>query len=352
MSPDAALIEAVLAQLAAAPEGVSLPRLCKRLDVRMSVLMRTLAWLGEGSIGGVPGAGWVRTLEDGARTLARLTPAGRRHVVESSRTTPGCAQRRIWRWRNGQGEEVLDAVAEEMPIAMRYNGRSFAVMMATPCDLEDFALGFSLSEGLIADPAELFEVEINGHLEGMEIAMRVSEDAPAARLSSDAERLLPGRSGCGICGTRELEEMVQAPAPIASAAPVSAAALAAALEALPRHQAMNALTGSVHAAAWADAQGRIQLVREDVGRHNALDKLTGAMRREGRAGDDGLLLISSRASYEMVVKAARAGIGFVAAVSAPTALAIGLAHSAGVCLVGFARAGGYNVYTHADRLIR
>lgn len=350
LSPEAALIEALLAQLAAAPEGVSLPRLCKRLDVRMSVLMRTLAWLGEGSIGGVPGMGWVRTVEDGERTLALLTPAGRQHIEESSRNVPGCAQRRIWRWRNGQGEEVLDAVAEEMPIAMRYNGRSFAVMMATPCDLEDFALGFSLSEGLIADPTELLEVEIHEHLEGMEIAMRVSADAPAARLSPDAERLLPGRGGCGICGTREMEAMVRVPA-IVNAAPVSAAALATALEALPRHQAMNALTGSVHAAAWADAQGRIELVREDVGRHNALDKLTGAMWREGRVGDNGLLLISSRASYEMVVKAARAGIGFVAAVSAPTALAIGLAQSAGVCLVGFARAGGYNVYTHSDRLI-
>ncbi len=351
LSPDATLADALLAQLADAPEGVSLPRLCKRLDVRMSVLMRALAWLGEGRIGGVPGAGWVRTVEDGARTLALLTPAGRQRLAESSPAAPGCARRRIWRWRQGHGEEMFDAVAEEVPVAMRYNGRSFAVMMATPCDLEDFALGFSLSEGLIAHPRELLDVEIHERMEGIEIAMRVSGDAPAARLPPDAERLLPGRGGCGICGTRELEEMLRPPAPVVGATAVSAAALAFALEALPQHQAMNALTGSIHAAAWADAQGRILRVREDVGRHNALDKLTGALRREGRATDAGMLLISSRASYEMITKAARAGIGFVAAVSAPTALAIELAHGAGVCLVGFARAGGYNVYTHPDRLV-
>jgi len=238
-----------------------------------------------------------------------------------------------------------------VPVAMRYNGRSFAVMMATPCDLEDFALGFSLSERLIGDPRELLDVDIREHMEGIELSMRVSDDAPAARLEPDAQRLLPGRGGCGICGTRELEDVVRLPAPLAGTHAFSAAALRRALDALSRHQPMNAVTGSTHAAAWADADGNILLVREDVGRHNALDKLTGAMRRQGHAADAGMLLISSRASYEMVTKAARAGIGLVAAVSAPTALAIGLARSAGVCLVGFARASGYNVYTHPERLL-
>ena len=269
----------------------------------------------------------------------------------TSITTPGCAQRHIWRWRDGRGEDVLDAVAEEVPVAMRYNGQSFAVMMATPCDLHDFALGFSLSEGLIADPGELLGVDIHEHMEGIELSMRVSDAAPAARLQPDVERLLPGRGSCGICGTRELEDVVRPPAPLVRARSFSATALRHALDTLSRHQPMNAQTGAIHAAAWADPDGKILLVREDVGRHNALDKLTGAMRREGRAADAGMLLISSRASYEMVIKAARAGIGLVAAVSAPTALAISLARSAGVCLIGFARAHGYNVYTHPERLL-
>lgn len=271
--------------------------------------------------------------------------------TDSSALPSGCAQRRIWRWRHGHGEEALDAVAEEVPIAMHYNGQHFAVMMATPCDLEDFALGFSLSEGLIADATQLLAVQVRQHMEGIELAMRVSGDAPAARLSPEAERLLHGRGGCGICGTREMENLLRPPEPVANTRHVSVAALARALDALPRHQPMNALTGAIHAAAWADAQGRILLVREDVGRHNALDKLIGAMHREGVDASAGMLLISSRASYEMVTKAARAGIAFIAAISAPTALAISLARSANVCLIGFARAGGYNVYTFPERLL-
>lgn len=271
--------------------------------------------------------------------------------TDSSPTQPpGYVHRRIWRWRHDQGEETLDAVAEEVPIAMHYNGQHFAVMMATPCDLDDFALGFSLSEGLISHPRQLLSVEIHERMEGMTLAMHVSPEAPAACLKPDAQRLLPGRGGCGVCGTRELEDVVRLPEPVAARRMFSTAALARALDALPHHQPMNALTGSIHAAAWADADGHILLVREDVGRHNALDKLIGAMQRERHAPDAGMLLISSRASYEMVTKAARAGIGFIAAVSAPTALAISLARSANVCLLGFARASGCNVYTHPERL--
>lgn len=264
--------------------------------------------------------------------------------------TPGCTQRRVWRWRQGTGQEASDSVAEEVPIAMHYNGHPFAVMMATPCDLEDFALGFSLSEALIKQPCQLLGVDIHHHMEGIELAMRVSPDAPAAHLSPEHERLLPGRGGCGICGTRMLEDAVRAPAPLTHTRTFSVTALRHALDALPEHQPMNALTGATHAAAWADAEGNILLVREDVGRHNALDKLIGVMCREDHAADAGMLLISSRASYEMVTKAARAGIGLIAAISAPTALAIGLARSAGICLVGFARANGYNVYSMEDRL--
>ncbi len=263
---------------------------------------------------------------------------------------PGCVARRIQRRRAQATETAIDLLAEETPVAMRYNGRSFAVMMASPCDLEDFALGFSLSEGLIAHPEELLEVGIHPRVEGIELAMTVSPHAAGARFRDESARGLPGRGGCGLCGARELEDVVQPPAPVDGAGVFDAPALRRALDALADHQPMNAATGSIHAAAWADADGRICRVREDVGRHNALDKLIGAM---ARAGDDpaaGMLLISSRASYEMVTKAARAGIGFVAAVSAPTALAVELARGAGVCLVGFARADGYNIYTFPDRL--
>lgn len=234
---------------------------------------------------------------------------------------------------------------------MLYNGVSFAVMMATPHDLEDFALGFSLSEGLIADAAQLQAVERIELLEGIQLAITVMPEAPAARLDDAAKRLLPGRGSCGICGTRDLEDAVRPPQSVGNTNSFRASALERALAELPLKQPMNAATGAVHAAAWADAEGRVLLVREDVGRHNALDKLIGAMVRAGIEPDSGMLLLTSRASYEMVTKAASAGIGFMAAISAPTALAIELARSAGVCLVGFARPAGHNIYTHPDRLV-
>lgn len=237
-----------------------------------------------------------------------------------------------------------------MPIAMHYNGHSYAVMMATPRDLEDFALGFSLSEGLIHSAAQLTGIDVHHRLEGIELSMTVASEAPAARIDRSQQRLLPGRSGCGLCGTRELEDAVRPPSPVRASTRFPTKALERALLALDSHQPMNAATGAVHAAAWADADGRILLAREDVGRHNALDKLIGAMCRADCRPDGGMLLLTSRASYEMVTKAASAGIGFIAAISAPTALAVELARSAGICLVGFARPGGYNVYTHPERL--
>lgn len=263
----------------------------------------------------------------------------------------GIAKRAIERHRNGHGEQTVDYVAEETPVAMLYNGVSFAVMMTTPADLEDFALGFSLSEGLIDAPAQLLAVERNDLLEGIQLAMTVAPESAAARLDGRRERLLPGRGSCGICGTRDLEDAIRQPcSPVSEGRSVRASALERALAALPQHQPMTAVTGAVHAAAWADADGRIVLAREDVGRHNALDKLVGAMAKAGTATDGGMLLLTSRASYEMVTKATAAGIGVMAAISAPTALAIELARSAGICLVGFARPGGYNVYTHPERL--
>lgn len=262
----------------------------------------------------------------------------------------GTAQRPLHRWRGGLAQPQLDVVAEEVPVAMRYNGAAFSVMMATPCDLEDFALGFSLSEGLITAPAQLLAVEVRPQLEGIELQMTVAADAPGAALDPDEERLLPGRGGCGLCGTRQLEDVLRPLPPIRERRTYAPAALQRALAELAQHQPMNAASGAIHAAAWADASGRIGWVREDVGRHNALDKLIGALHHNEHAIDGGLLVISSRASYEMVSKAARAGASVLAAVSAPTALAIDLARSAGLCLIGFARESGFNVYTHPERL--
>ncbi|WP_103074523.1 formate dehydrogenase accessory sulfurtransferase FdhD [Solilutibacter silvestris] len=263
---------------------------------------------------------------------------------------PGVVQRAIERIRDGHGERTEDRIAEETPIAMLYNGVSFAVMMTTPADLGDFALGFSLSEGLIESPAQLLAIERSDLLEGIQLAMTVAPEAAAARLDGRRERLLPGRGSCGICGTRDLEDAIRQPSPVVAETSFRASALEQALAALSQHQPMNAATGAVHAAAWADLDGRIILAREDVGRHNALDKLIGAMARAGIAPDAGMLLLTSRASYEMVTKAASAGIGLMAAISAPTALAIELARSAGICLIGFARPHGYNIYAHPERI--
>jgi FdhD protein len=278
---------------------------------------------------------------------ASMTPAAPPDFDGSS---PGHVLRSIERWRDGRLERLDDRIAEEVPVAMLYNGVSFAVMMATPHDLEDFALGFSLSEGLIGSASHLQAIGQRHLLEGIELAMTVVETAPAARLTRHAERLLPGRGGCGICGTRQLEDAVRQPGHVEVRASIQRVALQRALSGLHERQPMNAATGAMHAAAWSDVDGNIVLVREDVGRHNALDKLIGAMHHAGIDAAEGMLLLTSRASYEMVTKAASVGIGIIAAISAPTALAIRLARSAGVTLVGFARTTSHNVYTHPERL--
>lgn len=263
----------------------------------------------------------------------------------------GYVTRRVDRYRHGEHEYTSDAITEEVPVAMVYNDVPFAVMMVTPLDLEDFALGFSLSEGLVAEPADLQSVEVRTRLEGIELAIQVASDKVEQRAGNGGERLLPGRSGCGLCGARMLEDAVRHPAPVGTGPCIEAAALQRALETLQVAQPVNSATGSVHAAAWVDVDGAIMLVREDVGRHNALDKLIGAMVKAHIDAERGFLLVTSRASYEMVTKAASAGITLMAAISAPTALAIHLAESTRMTLVGFARPGSYVVYTHPQRLL-
>ena len=249
------------------------------------------------------------------------------------------------------GARGQDWVAEEVPVAMVYNGVSHAVMMASPCDLEDFALGFSISEGILENPAQLFSIEVKPTPDGVEIDMHIAGDC-FARLR-EQRRNMVGRTGCGLCGTESLAHVARAIARV-SAQPLPAdTAVQSALQSLRNHQPLQLQTGATHAAAWCDSSGRIVQVREDVGRHNALDKLIGARLREGcnLAFDTGFALISSRASFEMVQKSASVGIATLVAVSAPTGLAIREARESGMNLIGFARPGRHVIYASGDNTV-
>ena len=242
-----------------------------------------------------------------------------------------------------------DEVAEEVPVALVYNGTPHAVMLATPLDLEDFALGFSLTEGIIAQPSEFLSVRVMHRSEGIEVRIRVPEQR-AERLS-ERERNLTGRTGCGLCGTVSLKQAVRHPGPVDSGVRVDAHDLHEALDALRGHQTLNRLTGAVHAAAWVVPGQGIQAVREDVGRHNALDKLIGWLLRRSADRAVGFVVVTSRASYEMVQKCAAAGIGLMAAISAPTGLAIRLAEESRITLIGFARQGAHTIYAYPRRIV-
>ncbi|HWG11169.1 MAG TPA: formate dehydrogenase accessory sulfurtransferase FdhD [Rhodanobacteraceae bacterium] len=257
---------------------------------------------------------------------------------------------------DGAGRHAIaDRVVEETPVALLYNGHPFAVMMATPCDLEDFALGFALSEGIVEQPREFQLVDCTRTGHGISLQALI----PHARFEAleARKRNLAGRSGCGLCGTESLQDAVRPLSRVDSRMQLEAQAVIDALHALAQRQPLNAQSGGVHAAGYA-WNGDI-LAREDVGRHNALDKLVGALAGNAANGSGatdawrerrGFLVITSRASYEIVHKAASVGIAVVAAISAPTSLAIRLADDAGVTLIGFARDAGMNVYTHAQRL--
>lgn len=242
----------------------------------------------------------------------------------------------------------MDTVPEEVPVALSYNGISHAVMLASPADLEDFALGFSLSEGILAAPSELYDLELEVDEKGVVVRMRIAEERFAAL--KGRRRALAGRTGCGLCGVESLDQVARALAPLPDGPVFPAAALQHALANLRGRQPLRDRTGGVHAAAWADADGGLLLVREDVGRHNALDKLIGALAGGGFDPRAGFALVTSRASFEMVQKAASAGIPLLAAVSAPTGYAIRLAGDVGLTLVGFVRADRHTIYAHPQRL--
>ncbi len=225
---------------------------------------------------------------------------------------------------------------EEVPVALLINSVSYAVMMATPADLEDFAVGFALSEGLVAHALHISNVLVLPSGEGFSIDLAISE--PNLIRERMISRSIEGRVGCGLCGIAEMSDAIRMPDGKLHAPALDATAVAIAFDALPAHQPMNELNRTVHAAAFCSVDGAILLAREDVGRHNALDKLIGAMARSGMM-PDGFVLMSSRCSFELVQKCAAVGIGALATVSAPTALALKLAKQAGLHLAALSKAG-------------
>jgi FdhD protein len=240
-------------------------------------------------------------------------------------------------------------IPEETPIAFTYGGSTHAVMMATPADLEDFAVGFALTEGLVDRPEDAGDVEVVASELGLELRTWLGGDRQAAYATR--KRSMAGPTGCGLCGVESLEAATRALPTLDNALTVSAEGLIEAMDRMPAEQTLNQETRAVHAAAfWNPASGAL-IVREDVGRHNALDKLAGALARQGLAASQGVVLMTSRVSVELVQKAARIGAPIIAAVSAPTALAVRNAEKCGMTLVAVMRGRDFEVFTHPGRIL-
>ena len=256
----------------------------------------------------------------------------------------------VLRVRDGEQTIAMDVIAVEVPVALEYNGISHVVMLASPANLENFALGFSLSEGIIQQASELYACEVEATAAGWLVHLEIA--AERFMLLKERRRNLAGRTGCGLCGTESLEQVTRCKTVVSHRHHFTEAAILNGMHAMQNLQPMQKQSGATHAAAWMTAQGQIECVREDVGRHNALDKLIGVMAEQKQDFTAGVLLITSRASYEMVQKAAIMNVGVIAAISAPTSFAVELAEQTEVTLMGFIRDQTYVVYTHADRVRR
>lgn len=250
--------------------------------------------------------------------------------------------------RAGQAFTATDMVAIEVPVALEYNGVSHAVMLATPDNLQDFALGFSLTEGILDSASQLYGCELEETPRGVVLHMDIAA-ACFARLK-DRRRSMAGRTGCGLCGTDNLSHAVRPAPAVAAGQRFAASAVVRGVEAIRASQHLNAQTGATHAAAWCDATGQVQMLREDVGRHNALDKLIGTLAAARCDARSGFVVVTSRASYEMVHKTAVWGAGLLAAVSGVTELAVRTADEAGMTLLGFVRGHNLSAYSHPDHL--
>jgi FdhD protein len=239
--------------------------------------------------------------------------------------------------RRADGATVHWAIAEEVPVSLTYNGSSSVVMMATPQDLEDFAVGFSLTEEMVDSAADIDEVLVSETPVGLLVDILTRPGAVSS--AAQRRRAIAGRTGCGLCGIESLEDAVRPPRPVSRGFEFDIGAVARAFDDLRNHQPLNRENRSVHAAAWAGPDGAIHLAREDVGRHNALDKLIGALSRLGLDPAGGMVIMSSRCSFELVQKAAFVGVPVLAIVSAPTTLALALARTAGMVLAALSPQG-------------
>jgi len=258
----------------------------------------------------------------------------------------------VTQWQDGGQVKAQDCLAEETPVALIYNGVSHAVMLATAQDLEDFALGFSLSEGIVQSAGELYGVELQVQANGIELHCEIASER--FMQLKDRRRTLAGKTGCGLCGAESLGQAMRYPEPLKAEVTFAPAAIQLGLKAIQAQQVMQQQTGATHASAFVLADGTVAIVREDVGRHNALDKLIGALHRshmEPGQQANGFIITTSRASFEMVQKTATAGVAMLVAVSAPTGLAVRVAEQCGLALVGFARQNRYVVYSHNERIL-
>jgi FdhD protein len=251
-------------------------------------------------------------------------------------------------WRAPGAAEGERAIPEETAVAFTFNTASYAVMMATPQDLEDFAVGFAFTEGVVSSIDAIEEVEVVEEDVGIEL--RIWLKAPDAAEFLGRRRKLAGPTGCGLCGVESLTEAMRPPPNVGEGRVLTPTQIMTAVESLFPRQEINRETRAVHAAGFWDPERKLVAVREDVGRHNALDKLAGALARDGATADQGLVVLTSRVSVEMVQKSAAIGAPIIAAVSAPTALAVRMAEACGMTLVAIARKDGFEVFTHPHRV--